>query len=48
MACELICQPSASSAIDPYYQPATISTTMAMAVRISTHSVRRSASGLAK
>ena len=44
--CELMCQPSASSAIELNHQPATISTTIATAVINITARVPRSAIGL--
>jgi hypothetical protein len=43
-----MCQPSASSAIDPNTVPATISTTIMAAVSHITCRVRRSATGLLK
>jgi hypothetical protein len=41
-----MCQPSASSAIDPVIHPATISTTIVTAVIATTTQVRRSAARL--
>ena len=45
-ACELMCQPSASSAIELNHQPATISTTIVAAVIHMTRRVPRSAAWL--
>ena len=45
ITCELMCHPSASSAIELNFQPARSSTTMVIAVSNTTQRVRRSASG---
>ena len=45
-ACELMCQPSASTAMELNHQPATISTTMVASVIHSTRRVPRSAAAL--
>jgi len=45
-ACELICQPSASSAIELNHHPEAISTTIMVAVIHITARVPRSAAGL--
>ena len=45
-ACELMCQPSASTAIELNHQPATISTSMVATVIHSTRRVPRSAAAL--
>ena len=42
VACEAMCRPSASSAMEPYTRPATISTTIITAVTPTTSSVRAS------
>src|SRR5258706_313770 len=46
ITCELMCHPSASSAIELNFQPASSSTSMVTAVSSTTQRVRRSASGL--